>query len=194
MYSKLINKYPIREPLTPVEFPSELFVNNPAHRFRTQKSGYPLFQVGPGIITLNTIDANYSWPEFFKLIEELLKIFFEAYHSIEFEKFTPILRFIDFFKINSETTNLVEFIRNSLNTNIEQKFFKALQAPSIVTLNLSYPTNLGLFTFNLNHGVNQKAEKGLIVQTGVNGMEFEQNNHELLKWINDSHEFCSEIF
>jgi uncharacterized protein (TIGR04255 family) len=194
MYSKLIEKYPIREPLTPVEFPSELFINNPAHRFRTRKGGYPLFQIGPGVITLNTIDENYSWPEYFKLIEELINTFFEVYHAVEFEKFTPILRFIDFFKINSEVTNLIDFIRESLNTNIEQRFFEALHAPSIVTLNLSYPTDLGLFTFNLNNGVNQKTEKGLVVQTGVNGMEFEPNSQELLKWINNSHEFCSEIF
>jgi uncharacterized protein (TIGR04255 family) len=194
MYSKLVGKYPIREPLTPIEFPAELFLNNPAHRFRTKKGGYPLFQVGPGIITLNTVDETYLWPEYFNLIKELINTFFEVYSRVELEKFTPILRYIDFFKIDSGEINLIEFIKNSLNTNIEQRFYVASHSPSIITFNLSYPTELGQFTFNLNNGSNQRSEKGLVLQTGVNGMEFEPNSEKILNWIRDSHEFCSEIF
>jgi len=194
MYSKLGNKYPFREPLAPVEFPSELFVNNPAHRFRTNKGGYPLFQVGPGVITLNTVDETYVWPEYFNLIKELINTFFKVYPLVELEKFKPVLRYLDFFKIDPTEINLSEFIKNSLNTNIEQRFYDASHPPSVVTFNLSYPTELGQFTYNLKNGTNQKSEKGLVLQTGVNGMEFEPDNEKLLNWISDAHEFCSDIF
>ena len=194
LYSRLSEKYPIRESLTPIELPSELLINNPAHRFRTNKGGYPLFQVGPGIITLNTIDDTYAWSEYFELIKELIHNFFKVYPLIEHEKFTPNLRYVDFFKIDPEKENLIEFIRNSLNTSIEQRFYSEPDFPSVITLNFAYPTKLGQFIFNLNNGNNQRAEKGLILQTGVKGMEFTPNTEELFTWINESHEFCSDIF
>lgn len=194
LYSKLNEKYPTREPLAPIELPSELFINNPAHRFRTKKGGYPLFQVGPGIITLNTVDDTYVWPEYFELIKELIYTFFKVYPLVEHEKFTPNLRYVDFFKIDPEKSNLVEFIRDSLNTNIEQRFYSEPDFPTVITLNFAYPTKLGQFIFNLNNGTNQQSEKGLILQTGVNGMEFAPDSDKLYTWINDSHEFCSDIF
>ncbi|HPH00719.1 MAG TPA: TIGR04255 family protein, partial [Tenuifilaceae bacterium] len=54
IYSQLKNKYPFRESIVPPEIPIDILINQPVHRFRTAPNDYPLFQVGTGIITLNT--------------------------------------------------------------------------------------------------------------------------------------------
>jgi len=65
LYSSIKGDFPIRESLAPPEIPTEILINNPAHRFRSDKNQYPLVQVGPGLLTLNTTDENYFWNDFY---------------------------------------------------------------------------------------------------------------------------------
>ena len=64
LYSELKQKYPHRESIVPTEIPLDILINQPVHRFRSAPNDYPLFQVGPGIITLNTTDSKYYWNTF----------------------------------------------------------------------------------------------------------------------------------
>lgn len=54
IYAELKDKYPHRERILPIEIPVDLTVNKPVFRYRANKNSYPLIQLGPGLITLNT--------------------------------------------------------------------------------------------------------------------------------------------
>ncbi len=79
IYNELKGKYPYRESILPVEFPMEMTINQPVHRFRTEKGGYPLVQAGPGILTLNTINSIYFWDTLYNDAGELIEKFFNVY-------------------------------------------------------------------------------------------------------------------
>ncbi|MBV6460184.1 MAG: hypothetical protein HJHJAOHD_00286 [Flavobacteriales bacterium] len=64
LYASIKDIYNFREALVAPEVPMELYLNIPAHRFRVAQNNYPLVQVGPGLLTLNTIDSKYNWEEF----------------------------------------------------------------------------------------------------------------------------------
>src|SRR5258708_6704442 len=60
LYPHIKDKYPFREAIQ--GFP--LFGNSPSSRFRVAQNDYPLVQIGPGVLTINTTDAKYFWKEY----------------------------------------------------------------------------------------------------------------------------------
>ncbi len=84
LYSKLKNKYAFSEPLKPVEMPSYLMPFAIQHRFRSVQDGYPLYQMGPGIVSFNMDGKTYEentakkWKTFEKKLLEFLKVYKEV--------------------------------------------------------------------------------------------------------------------
>jgi uncharacterized protein (TIGR04255 family) len=113
----------LRESLAPPEVPTDILINNPVHRFRKERNKYPLVQLGPGVLTLNTTDNNYFWEEFYELAKKLNQEFFSVF-PIENETFKSNLLYIDFFKYDFKNQNVNEFINDSFNIKIEQGFIK----------------------------------------------------------------------
>lgn len=194
LYSLLKSEYPHRESLLPSVIPADVLINNPVHRFRKAKNDYPLFQVGPGLLTLNTIDEKYFWDEYFKRIESLVNAFFQIYPFAENEKFQPNLLYFDFFKLDFEKENVIDFINKYLSLEIAQSFYKTDRLPNSFNFNLSFDTKFGQFSLAFNSGKNSKQEQGLILQTKINGNEYEPNIEQILSWLQNSHDFCSSLF
>lgn len=196
LYSAFKEKYPVREPLplsqTP-EIPRNFLINNPLHRYRS-KDNYPLIQVGPGLLTLNTIDEKYFWEDYSKDSKELIESFFNIYEKNPTDKFTPSLLYYDFFVLDMENVNVLEFVNNSLNLNINQGFLKTNENPKNFVLNLSYPVKLGDLIISFNIGKNNKNEDGLVLQTRLNGTKFDPNPNDIVNWLDEAHDFCSNSF
>lgn len=57
LYDRLNADYPVHEQLPAAEVPSELVGHTVQHRFRRKAEGWPLVQVGPGILTVNDTDG-----------------------------------------------------------------------------------------------------------------------------------------
>lgn len=117
LYSLIKDTYPVRESLAPPEVPTDILINNPVHRFRTATNQYPLVQVGPGVLTLNTTDDNYYWSEFYDWAQTLNQRFFSVF-PIETETFNANLLYLDFFKFDFKNDNVNDFINESFNINI----------------------------------------------------------------------------
>src|SRR5581483_2894612 len=65
LYDRLQEKYPEHEQLPTAIIPDELVGHVVQHRFRTSAKGWPLVQVGPGILTINST-AEYTWEDVFR--------------------------------------------------------------------------------------------------------------------------------
>jgi uncharacterized protein (TIGR04255 family) len=191
LYNELKKKYPFRESILPVEVPIEMTINQPVHRFRAEKGGYPLLQVGPGVITLNTIDAKYYWNSFFNDAKELIQTFFNV-HPVE-NKIAPALLYIDFFPFDFSGNNVHDYINQQFNITFGQSFFETEKFPTDFNMGFAYNIDLGDLRVNFQKGKNQNTE-GILLQTRINGKPAAPNYENLNNWLNEAHEILSNLF
>ncbi len=194
LFAELKQEYPFRESLVNPEFPLEVFINKPMYRFRTKEAGYPLYQVGPGIISLNTIDEEYRWENFYERAEQLISSFFEVFTFSEDDQIDLGLIYVDFFRLDFNHENVHDFINNNLNIKISQGFYETEERPKNISLSFDYETSFGELKVFLRKGKNIKKEEGVIMHTTVVGKEKSPNQETILSWLNQTHEFCSQLF
>ncbi|HKI44913.1 MAG TPA: TIGR04255 family protein [Balneolales bacterium] len=194
LYSILKTDYPFRESLAPPEVPAAVLVNKPVYRFRRAKDEYPLIQIGPGLLTLNTTDEEYFWGAYFESSTKLLNAFYNAYSSGKEIKVAPSLAYVDFFQTKSQEENIIQFINDNLAIKINQGFFKENRPPNNLNLGINYNIDFGSLSINLNTGKNSKQQSGLILQTKIIGKENNYTSDGILSWLKDAHEMCSRLF
>src|SRR5947209_1729030 len=76
------DRYPEYEQLPAAALPDELIPYNVQHRFRRNANGWPLVQLGPGLLTVNETET-YDWTTFRPLTLEAFQKLFEAYPQPE---------------------------------------------------------------------------------------------------------------
>jgi uncharacterized protein (TIGR04255 family) len=169
-----------------------LLVQKPVHRFRQSQNGYPLVQIGPGIITLNTLDALYDWDkDFAKRCNQITSTFFKIYQAAENDKFQPTLIYIDFLQLDEENESVIEYINRRLSLKISPSFEPDCQ-PTRFNLGLEYKTNGGDIIFTLNLG-NHNDKIGLLMQSNLRGEEFASKDN-VVKWLEDAHTQSTKLF
>lgn len=87
------------EVLQQPDFPREIRPYLVESRFRKQQGKWPLFQIGPGIFSINTTPPYGGWTGFRSIIEETISLLFKAYpRSDKYLKISRIeLRYINAF-------------------------------------------------------------------------------------------------
>src|SRR5262249_8315619 len=78
LYERLQKEYPFIEHLMPQELPIPMSMHLVRHRYRRIKDGWPLVQVGPGIVTFNET-SGYAWEIFRGQVEKVIDATFEAH-------------------------------------------------------------------------------------------------------------------
>jgi uncharacterized protein (TIGR04255 family) len=195
LYSLLKEYYPIREILVPANVPVELLLNSPVHRFRHKEKGYPLFQTGPGLISVNTDDEIYDWDkDYFIRCKTITESFFKVYPSLGNEIFTPSLIYIDFLKLNIEKEDAFQFVNENLNIKVSQSFFQNQILPKSLDFGFMYATDLGDLKFSLNIGKNSKGEDGIVMQTNLHGPGFDNSTNDIIGWLDKAHNLSTNLF
>jgi len=194
IYNTLKNKYPYRESIAPPEIPIEILINQPAHRFRASQNDYPLFQVGPGIITLNTVDKKYFWEKFSTDSEELINAFLSVFPFQNNEKLNPSILFLDFFPFNFNEKDVYNFISEKFNIEFKQNFIKDVKNPKDVNIGFYYEIQLGDLSVIFQKGKDNKQSEGIVLQTRINGTSLNPEITEIKTWIDKSHDVCSDLF
>jgi len=77
------NDLPFVEELVPSEVPIEFISDQPHLRLRPNQSGWPLIQIGPGIMTVNIVPPYNGWSEFRRFISTALDLLFSSYPVAE---------------------------------------------------------------------------------------------------------------
>lgn len=193
LYSVVKDRYPIRENLVPSEIPPDVLINKPIHRFRSKQNGYPLIQIGPGLITLNTNDENYYWEDFYELSKEITSAFFDIY-PVDHESFNANLLYLDFFEFDFKNQNVNDFLNDLFNITISQNFIKTTKNPYNLDLGFFHETDLGKLSVTLKRGSNSQNQDGVVMNTMLQSEKEMGNKEEILNWLNDAHEFSSDMF
>jgi uncharacterized protein (TIGR04255 family) len=194
LYSELKSKYPHRENVLPAELPLGILINQPVHRFRSAPNDYPLIQVGPGLLTLNTVDEKYYWDDFSTLANELITTFLKV-HPLEVnDKITPSVLFLDFFEFDFENDDILKFINKKFQIQFGQSFITSETFPTNINLGYYYKIPLGDLSVLFQKGKSIKKLDGIILQTRIDGNPLNPVIEEVSDWINKSHEICSDLF
>jgi uncharacterized protein (TIGR04255 family) len=194
LYALLKEDYPYRESLISPEVPIELYISVPAHRFRTSQEKYPLVQVGPGLITVNTTGDEYYWNDFEKKINSVLNRFSQVYKFESEQKVSLALQYFDFLLFDFSKDNVHEYLTNNLNVNINQNFHKSETSPTGFNFGFQYQTKIGVLSVLMNRGKNLKKEDGIIIQTSILNSELHGETKIINSWLEEAHSFCSNLF
>lgn len=194
LYGLLKEDYPFRESLISPEVPIELYLSMPAHRFRTSQDDYPLVQVGPGLLTVNTTGDKYYWGDFEKKINSVLNRFSQAYKFETGQKVSLVLQYFDFLLFDFSNDNVHEYLTNNLNLNINQSFHKSETSPIGFNFGFQYLTDVGILSIQMNRGKNLKKEDGIIIQTSILNSEMTGETNIINTWLEEAHSFSSQLF
>jgi len=194
LYSKIKERYPRRQTSIPPEFPIDLLISKPVHKYSVQESAYPLVQLGPGIVTLNTNDNNYFWEEYYAWAKELIGNLFEVYSMNQSEKFQPSLIYIDFLVIDFEKNNILDYLSEKMNIKISQNFLFNKSNPKALNFGISQEVDNGVLNISFNTGRNKEKETGLVIETKLIGNEFDPDSNIILEWLDSGHKLCSSLF
>jgi uncharacterized protein (TIGR04255 family) len=132
---KIKQQYPEIEILDGARIPDEMNPYIPRYRFRKQPNGYPLVQIGPGVLTVN-LDKGFSRELFYEACKMPLDILFDILPNLTIIELT--IHYIDAFNFSFET-NPFEYLNKKLKTNFEfsTDLFSAANAnPNPVNFNL----------------------------------------------------------
>jgi len=195
LYSRLKERYAFRESLVPPEVPFEVMKGIPVFRFRPQKNGHPLVQIGPGLLTFNALDSQYYWEEFREESNRLIGILDDIYPKYKELDVSPILTYIDFFEYDRKNVNSLDFINSYLQLNISPSFMDSGDATfKDMNAQLNYKVRNGSLSLNISDGKINNEKDGVVLQTKVIGDKKRYTKPDLSLWIDTAHELSSKVF
>ena len=198
MFDRLETSYPAHEQLPTATLPDEMVGYTVQHRFRAAQGGWPLVQLGPGIMSVNETNS-YGWLGFKKHTIEAVDHLFACY-----PKANPLiisnlaLRYINSVELPSEDTNVYAFLEENLKVQVKvpKSFFEGngvVSSPSQLQLNQVFESKnpVGQIQLRVSRGkkedrdsliwetIFQSAESDCPMPEGVN--QWLENAHRLVK-------------
>ncbi|MGD9552231.1 MAG: TIGR04255 family protein [Candidatus Caldatribacteriota bacterium] len=203
IYDKVKEEYPYYLQLPTANMPDEIAGYVVQHQFRKDKDQWPLIQIGPGIITLNSTN-DYIWEDFERRIANLLKVLFETYPeshtNLEVERL--LLRYIDALDFNYEQDNIFDFLKEKMKVQIklDKKLFEntgVAGLPLNFDLRFSFPSSKpqGAILLRFFKGV-RGGSNALLWETQVQsmGQDIPKDKNEIISWAKESHILIDDWF
>ena len=182
------------ELLIPENLPPSAFIHRVTHRFFKVRNEHPLFQLGPGVFTINDNNKNYVWNEFRSMVLNGISCLKSSY-SKDLVPSKIELRYVD--RVSPYVlgdTDKFEFIKRhlSLNPDNEGLFADSLEA---IKINRSY--NMGnekLLNLTLLTGFDKTTKTDIVEwHTFINNKK-RLSWKDIPSWIEESHQICSDLF
>lgn len=193
LWASVKDRFKHREQLIQAVLPVESYIGLPAHRFWAKKNTYPLLQVGPGVLTINTLGDEYDWALFSKEVQYGADNFLKNFQLVNNEV-KLLLQYIDFIPFDFEQRNVIDFVRSNLNTHIHQNFYPATNHPEGLGYYFGYNYEDGKVAIDVKTGKRADETSGLIIRTLVSNDAVPLDLNELMKWSDSAHTICSDLF
>lgn len=161
LYERLQGDYPAIEPLQIEQagVPAEMTIHQVRHRFRRTKGGWPLIQVGPGVITLNETES-YRWRDFRERALRVLPCLYESHPSPDSLNITSLLlRYVNAIAFDYSSADALAFLAEKMRVSLS--FVPSSREQNIVS---GPPTSLGLHA--VFPAMNPRGSIILLVGTG----------------------------
>lgn len=203
LYERLKKDFPIVEDLPSTQAHPEATPFTPRHRLRKEKTGYPLLQVGPGILTIN--DAKgYSWTQFKALVERLIESIVELYGpaNTRLNFIKAEMRYVNAVRFDITRENPLAFLEEKLHTKIgldEELFDQDIlnDRPGAVGLNVSYQLKKPIGSLGLSINLGQMDGKpAYVFQTLIQtfGEMVPSDREAFTPWLQEAHDAAEHCF
>jgi uncharacterized protein (TIGR04255 family) len=202
LYERLQREFPVIEDLPSMQVHPEVSPYVVRHRMRREVGGWPLIQVGPGVITVNE-GKGYGWRRFSRAIGAAVQGIIDLYPKSAALRFgTCDLRYINGFLFDPATESPVDFLREKLHIGVEvtPEIFElndASRKARGASISLAYPLSSPSGHLLLNTGMGQvEGRSALIVQTAVQsaGEAVPQDSERLEAWLAQAHGVAVNCF
>lgn len=202
LYDKVISEYTEVEQLPAASIPDEIFGRGVQHRFRVKKDGWPLIQVGPGILTVNSTD-DYTYDDDFRprVLLAVEKLFEAHPKPSELAVTNLALRYIDAVEFDYSDNDAFKYIADNLKLQFQmpQNLFETgiEEKPS----NFSWQTShrctkpQGMITIRFGSGKKNNAPAIVwetIVESAKSGLP--KMPDEFDGWIDAAHRVTGDWF
>jgi len=188
--------------LPAAEIPEKLIPYIVQQRFRKEQDGWPLIQIGPGVVTLNDT-TGYVWNDFNERIASLIALLLDAYPKPDQLIFNNImLRYIDSYVFDYRRNNTFEFLKEKMKTeiNLYQALFKETKVrnlPLELDLKSSFESDdpKGSIELRFSNG-RKNGENAIIWQimfksSGLNTPKIKEN---IMGWVEKAHLLTDDWF
>lgn len=201
LQSKLNEKYPFHDTLPTINLPEEIAKWVVQHQFRKEKNSWPLYQIGPGILTFNETQGYY-WPNFSNDLKEVVSTFFEKYPDINKLIIHDVsLRYLDVLNFDF-STNVLDFFSKELGIKFElpPDIFGEIvtkKTPINPDFRIVYPTDdsLNETGIRISRG-NANGGNSLMFEFFISSVQNSslKDKEDIFKWVDASHEITSKWF
>ena len=202
LYEELQSHYPHIERLSSENVPESMAPYVLRQRFRASKGGWPLVQVGPGIVTVNQTQ-DYSWESFKSKISQLTNAFLKVYPQLNELSISGLtLQYINGEDLDYRNEDLFRYLRKNLQTTVkvEEHVFNAAlvgKRPDNFVLILRFPceTPPGSLSLRIGMGI-KRGNPAIIWETVISsgGKDVPEEKEKILAWAEDAHEVARKWF
>lgn len=202
LYSKLKEEYPFHEMLPAASIPDDIAGHVIQHRFRKDRSQWPLIQIGPGILTVNDTEG-YIWEDFEKKVISAMNTLYETYPEPDTLRINSLLlRYIDAIDFDFGSDNIFDFLADMLKTTI-RPYDKLFGETGVHSIPLSFDWRFsfpsvkpqGVIHLRFVRGKKENLDS-LIWETMV-----QSTNEQILQmpekttdWLTDAHDLTDDWF
>jgi uncharacterized protein (TIGR04255 family) len=204
-YDRMSADFPELQSLPIAQIPEAMVPNMVRHRLRASRDGWPLIQLGPGVLSVNDTEG-YAWKTFRPLLRRCVEALFGAYPV----KIAPLslvqatLRYVDAVALDAlgNQENILSFLRNHLHTKIsvEPLLFgdpSVAENPVGLHLRLNYPLTkpqgLGVISFGtgMKENVPSVTWENMVVSKDAHVPKTAEAFDE---WLAEAHELTDRWF
>ncbi len=200
LFDKIQDDYPVHEQLQTATIPDEIIGRTVQHRFRQSKDGWPLIQIGPGVMTVNETE-KYIWSEYKMRCIKAIEALYSSYPSDDIKISSVILRYIDAIEFDFVNENIYEFLSSKMNLNLnipEKLFEKGIEKrPRGINWQSSYSSSQPKGMMDLHVFSGHKQDKlALLWETifRTTGSDLPELPSDFESWIDQSHELTDHWF
>ena len=165
---KVESDYPFHEPLPTTQIPDAMVAHMAQHRFRTSQDGWPLVQVGPGLMTVNET-SGYRWSDFKERCEKAIRSLTDSHPAkSQFDAQDLALRYIDSVDIDFSKENVFSFLREKMKTSISlpDSLFSDGQVkrePTAFNCQMSFPADSPVSIVTLRFAIGSHRKKPALI-------------------------------
>jgi uncharacterized protein (TIGR04255 family) len=199
-YDRVRNEYPAYEALEAASIPDVMAAFVAQYRFRLKENGWPLIQIGPGMLTLNDTDS-YEWPDFEKRAHWVLERLFESYPG-RLQIQSLLLRYIDAVEVDFSKEVVTAFLRDKLKITLTypESLFQSghvEQAPTALVLQSAFHSTTPRGTVQLKFAKGKVREKeALVWETSISsgGRDLPPLPQDFPAWLSAAHAITDDWF
>lgn len=193
-FDRVVKDYPQHVSLPTANIADEISAYMVQHQFRVRKDKWPLIQVGQGIVTLNDTES-YSWPDFKRRSEKLIKILFNTYPDQTKLKINNlVLRYLNGINYDFERENPNEFLHKlHCDISMNDEFFSITNADKKLEacdINVAYPINNPKGRLITRYGRGKRGKNdAMLWEMGIQSIngDVPKKEKEIVKWVDSAH-------